>query len=152
MRKKKTYTFIVLSALWCLFIISACSIRSSSPAGPSHVSASPINETQINASVLAEQTAHRILGVASASAIVYEKDIIIGLRLSNYTRSKKSIEQDVQTAVFHQFPSYSVYVTSSRTLYPHIRLLRSQVEQGRPYATLASSVESIIEALSPPSS
>ncbi|MFT9846503.1 YhcN/YlaJ family sporulation lipoprotein [Aneurinibacillus sp. REN35] len=152
MRKKRTCTFIVLSALWCLFIMGACSIRSSSPVGPSHVNANPINETQMNASVLAEQTARSILGVASASAIVYEKDIIVGLRLSNYTRSKKSIEQDVQTAVSRQFPGYSVYITSSRTLYSRIRLLCSQIEQGRPYATIAGSVEEMIKALSSPAS
>lgn len=162
MSKQKYRTLLPWLAVGLFLLTIACSPNQvvedklQSPPNPSSPVAQPTKslsplaargESGQDFGILMEEIAMNVLGVASATAIMNESDLIIGLRLNNITRSRKAIEQEVKIALTRQAPGYTIYVTSNRRLYDRIRLLRDQLRKGYQMQNLHNNMNAIIHEI-----
>lgn len=105
------------------------------------------NGTESHNQALADRivnTATNVPGVTRATAVVNGKDAVIGLDVTNMTKSRAMIERDVANAVRKAVPGCNVHVTADRTLHQRISTLDSQVRSGHPVRTLAQDVGTLI--------
>lgn len=167
MNNKEKYTLIVLAGI-SLSLIAASGVPKQKDSYPLeyqnlHFSASPSASTYVTASSLdkdkimhadmattLEEIALDILGVAGASVLIHDKEALVGLRLSNYTRGRNIIQQDVKTALSLRMPGYIIHVTSNRHLYQRIHILRNQLRNGHHIETFERNIRAIIHEMTPP--
>lgn len=79
------------------------------------------------------QTADSVPGVEKATAVVYRKDVVVGIQTrmnANDVQQKQVIERQVHSAVRSITPSYNVRVTSDRDMFTRISNMDNTVRNG----------------------
>lgn len=121
---KNVFVSLCLAAL---FFSGCTSVTNEKPSSPKlQQTADGIRQP---VSDLARQIAEQNERVDRATAVVLDKEVSVGLKVSNFNRFRlKSIRQDVDHLLKNYYPGYEIHVTTDSKLFSELDKLYRAIE------------------------
>ncbi len=138
-----------IAAISFLFFSPGCSAQKS-PMPKSPVIPNEIVKVEPGLAKKAKETAKSIPGVADSTAVAYDKNVSVGLKVSGFDRFRlDSIKKEAHDKIKSDINNIEVHVTTDKKLYKQLQELEQQIngENPPPPAEVAQKVEKINEQM-----